>query len=131
MAKKTKSDKPVAMPEEVDLSVLRYREDGEWVALALEMDIRGYGATADKAFEELGELVAMQLSFAHFKGQPELIWRSAEPKYWRRFRAVKRQQIQGFVSSSSLRSPDYAAGHLSLPPAHVIAKLSKFSQADA
>jgi hypothetical protein len=27
----------------VTLNILGYREDNEWVALALEMDLRGYG----------------------------------------------------------------------------------------
>ena len=34
------------------LDVLGYRErEGEWVALALEMDLRGYGATYDQALD--------------------------------------------------------------------------------
>jgi hypothetical protein len=53
-------------------------EDGEWVAQSLEMDLQGFGATFDLALEELEELVSIQISFAQFKGQPELIWRPSE-----------------------------------------------------
>lgn len=38
-----------------------------------EMDIWGYGKTPKKAFQELVDLVEMQISFAMFKEQPELI----------------------------------------------------------
>lgn len=62
----------------VTFSVLGYQEDGEWVALALEMDLRGYGDTFEQALEDLEDLVAMQIGFAQFKGQPDLIWRPAE-----------------------------------------------------
>ncbi|HKI86373.1 MAG TPA: hypothetical protein VKA53_06485, partial [Thermoanaerobaculia bacterium] len=55
------------VPSEIKLRVLGYQEDGEWVALALEMDLRGYGETFQGALVELRDLVATQLSFADFK----------------------------------------------------------------
>jgi hypothetical protein len=63
----------------ITLNVLGYQEVGEWVALALEMDLRGYGETFEDAFKDLEELVGMQIGFSRFKGQPELIWKAAEP----------------------------------------------------
>ena len=69
------------MPDQtILLNVLGYREEeaeAGWVALALEMDLRGYGTTFEAALEELKELVSMQISFSRFKGQPELIWKPA------------------------------------------------------
>ena len=61
------------------LNVLGYREQDEWVALAMEMDLRGYGSTFSEALEELADLVQTQIEFAQFKDQPELIWKPAEP----------------------------------------------------
>lgn len=64
--------------QSISLNVLGYQEEqGGWVALALEMDLRGYGETFDEAFEDLAELINMQVSFSRFKGQPELIWKAA------------------------------------------------------
>lgn len=74
----------------ITLNVLGYHSDGQWVALALEMDLRGYGETFDEACEDLTDLVGMQISFSRFKGQPELIWKAAEPIWFERF-AAKRQ----------------------------------------
>lgn len=75
-------------PGAVVLNVLGYREQEDWVAMALEMDLRGYGQTFREALEELRELVATQIRFAHFKGQAELIWKSAEPVWFERFADV-------------------------------------------
>jgi hypothetical protein len=71
-------------PIAITFSVLGYEEDGEWVALALEMDLRGYGATFDNALADLADLVAMQVSFAFHKNQPEMIWKPAEPVWFAR-----------------------------------------------
>ncbi len=64
--------------EGITLSILGYQEDEEWVALALEMDLRGYGPTFEEALGELRDPVAAQISFALFKGQPDMIWKPAE-----------------------------------------------------
>lgn len=109
---------------EATLSILGYREGEEWVALALEMDLRGYGETWDQAVEELRDLVLMQISFARTKDQPEMIWRDAEPQYWDLFRKAQRAQFAQSVSREpAARSTDLHAGGLAIPPAHAIAAL--------
>jgi len=65
--------------------VLFYKEEKEWIALALEMDLRGYGKTKPAALKELSQLVASQETFAKFKNQIELVWFPAEEKYWRKY----------------------------------------------
>ncbi len=119
-------------PSTLTLSVLGCREGDEWIAVALETDLRGYGATVDEAVEEVTDLVSTQLSFARFKGQPELIWKPAEPVYWRLFEDAVREQLQG-LASSTLRAenPDYLARGLPIRPPQVIEKLAQFSQANA
>ncbi len=68
-----------AILDNLQLRVLGYQEDEEtWVALALEMDIRGRGKSFAEAQEELEELIEMQIGFAIFKQMPELIFRPAE-----------------------------------------------------
>jgi hypothetical protein len=59
-------------PSSVAFNVLGYRDEGGWVALALEMDLRGYGSTFEEAQKDLTYLVAMQIGFARSKGQPGL-----------------------------------------------------------
>ena len=120
------------------LNVLGYREDGEWCALALDMDLRGYGRTFEEALEELRGCVVEQIGFARFKNQLETIWRPAEPEYFKRFEEVRKacidkalaagvarsrmSRVLGFLGST--RSDDdeeYVARGLPIPPAHEIA----------
>jgi hypothetical protein len=68
----------------ITLNVLVYQEEGEWVALALEMDLRGYGNTSEEALRDLEDLVGMQISFSRLTGQPELVWKAAEPIWFER-----------------------------------------------
>lgn len=46
------------------LRVLLYREDGEFVAHALEMDLLGYGKTEAEALRDLKGLIESQVTFA-------------------------------------------------------------------
>lgn len=119
----TTADEPLYF--ETTISVLGYREDDEWVALALEMDLRGYGATWDEALQDLRDLVLMQIGFAHFKGQLDMIWKSAEKKYWDRFRRVQRSRLMEAITQADPRlREELHAGGLSIPLAHVIAAQS-------
>lgn len=132
----TQEPEPAALGKpayfEAPLNILGYREDGDWVALALEMDLRGYGETWDEALNELRDLVLMQISFAHFKGQPELTWRSAEDKYWERFRQAQKARLaEALTLAQPEGTEEVHAGGLAIPPAHVIAAQSgRFLPAD-
>lgn len=110
---------------EINISVLGFQEGDQCVAIALEMDLRGYGITFEAALAELQELVEMQVSFAHFKRDPELIFHPAEPTYWRLYAQVNQDRLRALSGGIEDTEPEYQAGVLSLPPAHVIASLSK------
>lgn len=109
----------------ISLNVLGYQEEqGGWVALALEMDLRGYGETFDEAFEDLADLVNMQISFSRFKGQPELIWKAADPVWFERFAETRREHLEALVRDAELSHPEYSIAGLPIPPAHVIDALA-------
>lgn len=115
-----------AIPDPV-AQVLGYREDGDWVALALEMDLRGHGKSFEEALDDLSESVSMQISFAHSKGQPDMIWRPAEPIYFQLFSQVRNQLLHEAFQRP--RTDDYAVGGLPLPPNPLMAG-DDFQQAD-
>lgn len=100
----------------VTLNVLGYQEDGEWVALALEMDLRGYGQTFTDALEELRDLVSTQIRFAQFKGQPDLVWKTAEPVWFERFADVRRERLHALVQDRTPSDPSYDVAGLVIPP---------------
>lgn len=119
----TLSDRPKpAAFFDIVLNVLGYEEDGEWAALALEMDLRGYGPTFEEAVEELSELVAMQISFASFKDQPEMIWKPAEPIWWDLFATHKQERLFGLARRKAAGTREFRVGAM-VPPAHVIEAL--------
>ena len=60
--------------DEVYVSVLGYREDDHWCALALEMDLRGYGQSFGEALKDLQESITMHIGFALFKNEPGMIF---------------------------------------------------------
>ena len=116
----------------ISLNVLGYQEEGEWVALALEMDLRGYGETFEEALTELEDLVLMQIGFARFKGQPELIWKAAEPIWFERFAEARRDYLNALISDVEDADPEYSVAGLPLPSAHAVADLNnRFVQSEA
>ena len=78
----------------IAVDVLGYREGEDCVALALEMDLRGYGSSFGEALRDLEWQVAWQLSFALYKhGAVDMALRPAEVVYLERFAAAKREGI--------------------------------------
>jgi hypothetical protein len=109
---------------DVTLNVLGLRTDNEWSAVALEMDLWGQGGTFEEAIEDLWDLIRVQIGFAHSKGQPEMIWRPAEPVWFQRFADVRRERMEALVREQILAVSDYEIAGLPLPPAEVVEALS-------
>jgi len=89
-------------PKTFDVRVLLFREGSEWTALALEMNVRGYGSEPDAAVRDLCEMLAAQVSFAVQMGHPESVWQRAEEKYWQMFEDARRDRFVAEVSGSEL-----------------------------
>jgi len=73
----------------ITISVLGYYEDDSWVALALEMDLRGIGSSRTEALKELQDAISMQLSFANQKQCPELAFKKAEDRFFAAYKAAR------------------------------------------
>jgi hypothetical protein len=117
----------------VALNILGYREDRMWVALALEMDLRGYGRTFEAALDHVRELVAMQISFAHFKGQLEMILKPADPVWFGLFAEARSACLSAMLESPRRTGRvEYQVAGLPIPSPHVIEAIRReFAQADA
>jgi hypothetical protein len=107
------------------LSVLGYVEDGEHVALALEMDLRGYGESFEEAFEALKDLVNAQLGFAMYKhGNIESAIFPAEERYFEMYNQARLEAIKGaFVDIKRRRKRGVFTTGMELPDPHVIAQI--------
>lgn len=106
----------------IAISVLGFREDESWCALGLEVSIRGYGETFEEACDDLKDLVLMQISFAIFKGQIDMIWYPADPVYFDLFSQQRRQQLADALVKSATADNQYRAGSVPFPSPQVISK---------
>ena len=75
---------------QVNISVLGYREDDYWVALALEFDLLGHGDTPEEALNSLLGVVTAQIQFAYEKNDPGLMDFPAEQKYFDLFNEARK-----------------------------------------
>jgi len=83
-----------------DVNIFVFREESEWTALALEMDVRGYGTTSRSAIEDVIEMLTAQVSYAVQMGHPESVWHPAEEMYWRRWEEARRKKFMAKASGS-------------------------------
>jgi len=97
-----------------EVSVITYREDSMWTALALEMNLRGYGTTPETANDDLCEMLIAQVSFAVQMGHPESVWNRAGDEFWRMFEEARRNQFVAEFSGSQ-QSVDQIANMMPLP----------------
>lgn len=112
--------------EGIVINVLGFFDEaeGEWSAVALEMDIWGHGATRDEAFAELDELVEMQVSFAVGQDDLSLLYRPAPQEYWDKFREVRADQFV-HLGEPATDPKGKAVGTIRLPEPHVIEAMKK------
>ena len=80
---------------DLSIRVLLYKEDHQFVAHALELDILGYGGTEGAAKKELEGLVANQLSFAACIGKPEIVNFRAPKEFFDRWEKAHQAQLKG------------------------------------
>jgi len=102
--------------DEITFSVLGYREDNCWAALALEFDLLGHGDTPKQALEELMGVVTAQLEFAIEQGDPSLLDFPAEKKYFSLFEKARKQAfLKDYFSCESKPQEDNFAVRLPVP----------------
>ena len=105
---------------ELIVNVLGYQEDDEWCALALEMDLRGYGNTFEEAFEELDRCIEMQISYALQKGKPEMIFHAADPMFFDLL--AKAVMAHRLSESGTATEEGYLFASMPFPPPSVISE---------
>ena len=96
--------------------MLGVREDGEWCAIALEMSLRGYGATFDEAVAQLQEAIEAQTSFAVQHDTVDDVFVPAEPHYLKLFADLKREALKRqLLDRPTVSLPEYRVGDIPLP----------------
>jgi hypothetical protein len=70
------------------LHAIAFREEGEWIAHCLELDIVSSGPTAHAALDSLVEALALQLSYARDNDNFEYLFRPAPESAWRKLAEI-------------------------------------------
>ncbi|MEA2328421.1 MAG: hypothetical protein QOE68_3380 [Thermoanaerobaculia bacterium] len=91
-----------------EVSVIVFREGSTWTALALEMDIRGYGSSRKAAVDDALAMITAQVSFAVQMGHAESVWKPAEEKYRRMWENARRNQFMAEISGSEAPADEIA-----------------------
>ena len=114
---------------DLQIRVLIYRENGECVARALEMDLLGYGRNEVEAVEDLKRAVEAQLAFAHQMRDASLIGFPAEAQYFKRWDDAQRKALQSEILSDKSVKLEARAVIITFTPAELkVLRSRKFRQ---
>jgi hypothetical protein len=105
---------------DLPLRVLLYKEDGETVAHALEMDLLEYGCGEKEALKALLRSIKNQISFASHKGNPEMVYFPAPPALFKRWERAHEAQLKGVVAPDTSATLDVRAVVIRVPAEQVI-----------
>lgn len=87
--------KTTSLSKTLDLRVLIYENDEEddecTVALALDMDLRGYGDSEETALAEVEDLIDAQLQFALKRNDLRMAFFPADQKYYDMFEEAEKR----------------------------------------
>jgi len=91
------------MSEAPYLRVLIYREDDEWIAHLLEMDLVGTGATPEKAQADLLKAIEAQLSFC-FEQKTDPFF-PAPKELFEAWEQIQHEGLKQFVQAKGSKTP--------------------------
>ena len=99
---------------EVIIRVLRYKEDGQHIAHALEMDIVGTGSTEQKAIDELKDALCTQIDNCIKEGISPL--KRAPEEYFEQWNEFQIRSIMEVFTAKKPVAHKHAADAFSLSP---------------
>ena len=101
---------------EFAIKVLGVQEDGGWYAIAIDMNLSGYGENFDEALDDLKNAIEFQIKYAVNHGTLENIFVPAEKKYCDLYNKTVLQEIKHhyFTSKSTgnVKSKNFGKGCL-------------------
>ena len=84
------------------LAFLSPDEGSKWCAVALEMDIWGFGDTMEEAMADLDELINTQIEFALEKKKPSILDHPTDKKWFDLWDALDKIRKENKQASNSL-----------------------------
>lgn len=90
------------------------KEEGGWSAVALELDVWGFGDTKEESLDELIEAIQAQIGFTEFKDNPDMLLRSAPAMYFRMHAQAQEELLRAKIHHEEI-DRDTFAGAIPLP----------------
>lgn len=100
---------------EIMVNVLGVREDDEWQAIALELNLVGFGDSFESAVADLNQTIEAQISFAVQHDTLDSIFVPADPKYLQIYADIRRASIKSSILNSEWMDRDYVVRDIPLP----------------
>ncbi|VAW63651.1 hypothetical protein MNBD_GAMMA10-2973 [hydrothermal vent metagenome] len=97
---------------ETPINILGFfnENEGVWSAVALELDLWGYGETKEESIEELVEMIQAQQSFSEFKENPDLLLRSAPAMYFHMYAQAHEEALRANIRHEKIERDTFAGG---------------------
>lgn len=83
---------------ELPIRILLSREERDYVAHGLEVDLVAYGRTEKGALTELEEMIQAQMSYASQTNRPELVWHPAPEEFFKRWETAHQAALRGAIT---------------------------------
>jgi hypothetical protein len=90
------------LPVKVTLNAIVYKEDNEWIAHCLQMDLVATGAHSKEAICNLFDLIKAQIEFAEDNNNFAAVFRPAPPDAWARLAHVRKCRRKNLKAEKSL-----------------------------
>ncbi len=97
---------------ETTINILGFfdKEENIWSAVALELDLWGYGDTKDESLKEIIEAIQAQIGFSEFKNNPDLLLHPAPAMYFHMYAQAQNEALQAGVYHNAIERDTFAAG---------------------
>ncbi len=97
---------------ETTINILGFfdKEEGAWSAVALELDLWGFGDTKEESLQELVEMIEAQMGFSEFKENPDLLLRPAPAMYFHMHAQAQEEALRASIHHEKTERDTFAGG---------------------
>lgn len=79
------------LPVNIKLTCILYRDNGEWIARCLDLNLIATSTRKTEAINDLKTLITSQIQFVSDNNNWDYLFQSAPKEEWDRFKQMKRQ----------------------------------------
>lgn len=89
----------------LQLNIVIYKEEGEWLAHCLELDLVTTSENPRQAYDDMRDVIKAHIEFAVKNDNWQHIFKPAPPEAWNRMFALQHQAVSPIVETEELDIP--------------------------